>query len=508
MKLSLSFLLLISSLANAELLNSGYAVEKSSTCAGFPRVSISSPQGSCVGLVVDKGEGLKMPRRIVEYRENEFYITDMGSWAKNNGTLWKLVIEENGYKNLTKVLTKLDRPHGLQIGPDGRIYIGEAGRISSIDPTANENIERKDFIVNLPVEGSHPLTHFIFTSQNSVLVNIGAPTDQCLTESGKPIYPCEQYKNEAQVREYLLDDKGNVTGEFVVQGRGLRNSMALAENLFGDFFQGENSMDFKELHEPKEEINLLGNGKHFGWPYCYEKDSLNPKFKKSLFNRKMPKIDCSDYEAPVAFLPSHSAPLDMFFYRGEALSFFKNKLVVSLHGYRETGHRLVAFDLDENERPVGEAKEIINGWEAKVGVRPRGAPVGMSEGSDGKLWFVEDKNGTVMVVAPSLQDDVTTDNNSGQVEYSDLAIGKYEALQKGFFTKNCTSCHQIFEGDSEASIKNLIDSGLVKPRMANSSELYLRILGQGEGRPMPPGANHLLSDEDKELVKDWINSIR
>lgn len=499
--------MLFSMYSFAEVSKSGYAIEKGKLCAGFPRVSISSPEGSCVGMVIDKGMGLRMPRRIVEYKENEFFITDMYGWVENKGILWRLVIDEEGAPKLTKILSGLDRPHGLQLGPDGRIYIGEAGRIISLDPSSEEK-SIKVLIDNLPRNGSHPLTHFIFTSKNSILINVGAPSDQCLTESGAPIYPCVQYEKEAQVREYFFNDHFEIEEKFVVLGRGLRNSMGLAENNFGDYFQAENNMDFKELSEPKEEINLLGEGKHFGWPYCYEKESLNPKFKRSLFNRKVPEIDCSKFSAPLAYLPSHSAPLDMFFYRGDLFAFLKNKLVVSLHGYRETGHRLVAFDVNENERPINEGKEILNGWQAKEGVRPKGAPVGMSEGSDGKLWFVEDKNGTVMVMGASDEDSIDSDVNSGQHVYKDLAIEKYRSLQKGFFANSCTSCHQIFEGDSESSIKNLIDSGIVKPRMPMLSELYLRILGEGEGRPMPPGMNHLLNDEDKNLVKDWINSIR
>ncbi|MBV8248033.1 MAG: hypothetical protein JO200_06240, partial [Comamonas sp.] len=39
----------------------GYA--STGKCGGYPRLAISSPAGTCVGLVADEAHGLRFPRR-------------------------------------------------------------------------------------------------------------------------------------------------------------------------------------------------------------------------------------------------------------------------------------------------------------------------------------------------------------------------------------------------------------------------------------------------------------
>ncbi|TDM08037.1 MAG: hypothetical protein C4K60_00480 [Ideonella sp. MAG2] len=103
----------------------------SGQCAGYPRLAITAPKGWCVGLVADARDGLRMPRRLLEVAPGRFWITDMGNWEPRRGRL--LELRTNGQPGtagrVTVLAEGLDRPHGLAKGPDGRIYIGEAGSL-------------------------------------------------------------------------------------------------------------------------------------------------------------------------------------------------------------------------------------------------------------------------------------------------------------------------------------------------------------------------------------------
>jgi hypothetical protein len=52
----------------------------------------------------------------------------------------------------------------------------------------------------------------------------------------------------------------------------------------------------------------------------------------------------------------------------------------------------------EHAKPIPAASyvELISGWHRVSGVRPQGAPVGMTVAADGALWLVEDKNQTII----------------------------------------------------------------------------------------------------------------
>jgi glucose/arabinose dehydrogenase len=88
----------------------------------------------------------------------------------------------------------------------------------------------------------------------------------------------------------------------------------------------------------------------------------------------------------------------MTYYLGSLLPQMRGKLIVGYHGYRKAGHRVVAFDVDVQGRPQGDARELVAGWDADEG-RPMGAPTDVKAGADGAIYITEDRNGTVLRIA-------------------------------------------------------------------------------------------------------------
>jgi len=70
--------------------------------------------------------------------------------------------------------------------------------------------------------------------------------------------------------------------------------------------------------------------------------------------------------------------------------------VIGYHGYRTTGHRLVAVALGKDGRPTGTPTELVTDWEQRDASHPQGSPVGLAEMADGSILIAEDHSGTLL----------------------------------------------------------------------------------------------------------------
>jgi glucose/arabinose dehydrogenase len=64
---------------------------------------------------------------------------------------------------------------------------------------------------------------------------------------------------------------------------------------------------------------------------------------------------------------------------------------------------VVAFKLDARGRPVGNPVELIGGWDATAppNAQPMGTPVDVRIAAGGSVFITEDRNGTVLRLAPT-----------------------------------------------------------------------------------------------------------
>ena len=312
------------------------------------------------------------------------YVTSF-SWTKSSGSLVRLT-RSGGVWKATTVLRKLDRPGGLALGPDGELYLGEVGRISRFD-LRKPAFVRETVITDLPGKGLHPLATFAFTSAGDLIVNTGSSTNNCEARKGKATCPeVEGRTGSAGLRMYHLAwPTGSVTG-WDRLAQGLRNSMGLAVHPSGTIVEVDNGRDAIDEADPKlsdeqlphDELNVIAPGKNYGWPYCFDDRRNSPEF---------PTYNCSATTAPQTLLPAHAAPLGMAYWNGT--------LVIGYHGYRDTGHRVVAFPVDAQGIPSGPGTELIGGWTEKPG-QELGGPVGVVAAADGSLWVADDRNGMVL----------------------------------------------------------------------------------------------------------------
>lgn len=576
---ALAVVLGLMSVASSEpLRRSGYAIGADGCGSGdlsFPRLQIDMKAGFCAGLVASEEDRLRFPRSIVQLPGRElFVVADMGGWGHADGRLLLLDPRAPQGGRLKELLTGVEYPFGLVIGPDRKLYASTAETIFRFDPLAADPRATVETIIRhmpgrritLPDgtrldESAHPFKPFVFDRNGRLFVNIGSHSDDCITPA--PITkPCAAAEGASAMASIWLFTPpaggifpalkpGDADPPHTVYARGLRNSMALAlhpkfpEAVYA-FLQGENGRDLPDIFKPNEEINAIEQGRHYGWPYCYDLSTPSPEFRTVLQSGVYKSLCTASalYKPPLSLMPPHGAPLAMLYYHGDRFPELEGKLLVGLHGYRPTGSRLLVYDVDDHGFPkpspapvryhvscaaeptrsfqtdAGEVAaapfdELIAGWHRVNGARPQGAPVGMTVAEDGAIWLVEDKNQTVIRIdraagdpAPPLPCDTRSqamiDQLAALVSADAQSSARLTLLRKGLVEPHCAGCHSDFglkSGQSDAEKDRavlrfmLAQDGWVYPGDPFSGKLRTRLRGIGVERPMPPSAENLAKTE-------------
>ena len=416
--------LLVAAPVSARAAQGAYATD--GDCGGRPMTSVRMAPGYCLGLVWQgaRAEGPRMPRGLLALSNGDWLVTDLGNWYPGNGAIWRLSFGPDSAPRWRRLAQGLNMPHTAARGPDGRIYVSEMNRILTLDPDAADPAATvRTVIGDLPDNrlhaNRHPLSSFVFDANGDLLVNVGAPSDRCVDARGQAranaAGACIDSAATAQVRRHAYMGNGRWAEDSTVFASGLRNSIALVRHPSGTILQGENSVDLTTPDHPYDEINVLRQGGHYGWPYCVDLATPLPGWSAA-------QARCSQRDRPLALLPPHAAPLDLIYYEGAMFPELRGRLLMSWHGYRRAGGRIVAAETDGEGRPLTDiggryaiyprgalsyptgapslrGKVLTPGWDTVAGRQPRGAPVVLAVAADGSIWVTDDRNRAILRIA-------------------------------------------------------------------------------------------------------------
>ncbi len=290
----------------------------------------------------------------------------------------------DGRADAREVIAVVEGAHGLAFH-GGYLYIAGLRGVHRMKLDASGKPGGTAEQINTyPYTRGHSTRSIVFGRDGAMYVSIGSSCNICI----------EQSPELAAVMRYDADGRNGR-----VYSAGLRNAVGMAVHpTTGEIWVSQHERDnlqpdFQDL--PYEEINILRDGGHFGWPYCHGDRLANPD---SVVRDSVAAGICQRTLGPALALQAHSAPLGMTFldratnlpaeYRGDAL--------VALHGSwnRDVPVGAVVVRVRTRDGKAVGYEQFMTGWQGESEPRQRpnrwGRPVDIVVHRDGALLVSDD----------------------------------------------------------------------------------------------------------------------
>jgi glucose/arabinose dehydrogenase len=270
-------------------------------------------------------------------------------------------------------------PHGLafvQLDSGYYLYIAEQDRVIRLKRTAKPFTYGKPEVLVTGIPTGGHSTRTIKIKNDKMYVSIGSSCNVCIEDTSL----------RAAIWEYDLDGKNGK-----LFAAGLRNSVGIEFSPYsGELWGVNNGRDWLGDDHPREELNIIKQGKHYGWPYCWENKTPDPDYGD--------QYNCDTTEAPARMFTAHQAPLGLEFYqKGNLPKKYNNSLFISFHGSWNrsvpAGYKVVRVVLNDKGE-IQSHEDFITGWLMSDGSK-QGRPVDVQLSPAGDLYLSDDTRGVV-----------------------------------------------------------------------------------------------------------------
>jgi glucose/arabinose dehydrogenase len=321
--------------------------------------------------------------------------TDDSAYAlklKNNGD--GQIVQDG---DAIPVVTDLKWPNGVAVdNTTGDLYVAEIPNVWKI-PSAVQSIKNGEkprppqLVRKFPTEEWHGWK-YIRLHKNRLYMPIGSPCNTCLKDLPY-----------GTITSFIYNTTDPSSQDFRYESRGVRNTVGFDWHpRTGDLWFTENGRDEWGNDRPGDELNRIrpGGNDHFGFPYCYEKDLVDPEYNK--------QGNCDAFVPAEYVLGPHVAALGIRFYRGSQFpQQYRTNYVafIAEHGSwnREVplGYRIMTVNTTESSSSA--YKVFLEGWlnlpsnagPMKDSDDAWGRPVDIVEMRDGSLLVSDDKAGAI-----------------------------------------------------------------------------------------------------------------
>ncbi|GJL78614.1 MAG: L-sorbosone dehydrogenase [Nitrospinaceae bacterium] len=270
-------------------------------------------------------------------------------------------------------------PHGLafaQLDSGYYLYVAEEHQVVRMKRTGKPFTYGKPEVVirGIPTGGHY--TRTIKIKDQKIYLSVGSSCNVCVEED--PL--------RAAISRFNLDGSGKE-----IFASGLRNSVGIEFSPYsGELWGVNNGRDNIGDDHPREELNIIRQGNHYGWPYCYENRTWDVDFGK--------KYDCATTVPPAHTFTAHMAPLGLAFYQqGTLPERFNDSVFVAFHGSWNrsvpAGYKVVRIKLNAKGEILSH-EDFITGWLQPDGGK-NGRPVDIEQSPSGDLYLSDDYLGAV-----------------------------------------------------------------------------------------------------------------
>jgi len=281
--------------------------------------------------------------------------------------------------SIKDVISGLDDPHGIEFF-EGKLYVAETGEVASYDYDQNNLVARnRKELFKLPSGGRH-WSRTIRIQNEKLYVSIGSSCDVCI----------EKDNRRSAIFTSNLDGS-----DFKLFASGLRNTVFFDFDRKGRMWGNDMGRDFLGDNLPPDELNIIEEGKDYGWPFCYGKNVRDNKFDSGN------TINCAESQGTTYDYPAHVAPLGIKFINSEMFDAgLQGDLLSAFHGSWNSstpvGYKIVKLEVSEDK--VLGMEDFISGWIDKDG-GVLGRPVDLIFDSDGYLYISDDKANIIYILS-------------------------------------------------------------------------------------------------------------
>ena len=287
------------------------------------------------------------------------------------------IVKKDGKTEVKTIAEGLYRPNGLAYHK-GTLYIAELSQVSKIE-NVEDNLDKvnKPTVIysDLPKDEAHGWKFIGIGPDNKLYVPVGEPGNNVLND-----------KDHGQIRQIDLDGKNRV--DYAI---GVRNTVGFDWHpVSKQLYFSDNGRDWASEDVPEDELNRVTKvGEHFGSPFCYQGNFLDPEFG---WGRK-----CSEFTAPIALTGPHSAGLGMRFNTGGMFpAKYKNAIFLARHGSwnrtNKFGGDIIVYFLNK-DGTVKSSEVFLSGF--LVDNKYIGRPVDVEFMKDGSMLVSDDWNGAI-----------------------------------------------------------------------------------------------------------------
>ena len=351
---------------------------------GFTEERLASLRVATGFRVSTFATGLGKPRMMVVAADGTVYVTrqmqnDVVALRDRNG---------DGRSDETRVVAaNLEMVHGIALRGT-QLWLVSPARLWTATRNADGTLTTPRLLVNdLPPAGQH----------RARTVAIG-PDGQLYIAAGSTCNACEEPDNENAT---MMRARPDGTGRTVI-ARGLRHTVGFGWHpTTGELWGMDMQSDWRGDDQPREELNRIVAGRHYGWPYCYQDRRVDQAYNNDPAGTT--KTDfCPTTEPPVLTLEAHNSPIGMVFYTGTQFpAEYRNDAFVALRGSWNRnppgGYKIVRIDF-ENGQPV-RADDLVSGFLVNDGRAQFARVTGVTVAADGALLVADDSNGVIYRVA-------------------------------------------------------------------------------------------------------------
>jgi glucose/arabinose dehydrogenase len=266
-------------------------------------------------------QGLKRVRFMAQSPDKRIFVTDMFNLTDNRRGVVYILDQfdptTRQFKKVTKYMSGLRNPNSVAFYTDGNgtnwFYLALTDRLVRYRYEAGKDTPSgepqvlatfPDYGLGYKYGGWHLTRTVIVGGNGKIYVAVGSSCNAC------------EEKEEVRASILEMDPDGKNQHYYA---RGLRNAVGLHWTN-GKLYATNMGSDHLGSDRPADTFYTIEDGKHYGWPYCFQAGARvypDPKFNSGQF-------DCRKVPVALTAFPAHSSPL--------GLEYFDSSFLVALHG--------------------------------------------------------------------------------------------------------------------------------------------------------------------------------